>query len=94
MNLSRRQRQEKLSEMGQNKMYEKLLTIVKDYVDIDAATVSNESNFMMDLGIDSFTLSEIACEIEDEFDIEIPDNKMHELKTVGDVVSFIEAVAD
>lgn len=75
-------------------MYGKLLEIVKEYVDINEDKITNESNFMLDLGIDSFTLSEIACAIEDEFDIEVPESEMHRLKTVGDVISFIEAVAD
>lgn len=72
-------------------MYGKLLEIVKEYVDINEDKITNESNFMLDLGIDSFTLSEIACAIEDEFDIEVPESEMHRLKTVGDVITFIEA---
>ncbi len=75
-------------------MFTQLVEIVKEYVEIDESKITKDTNLIMDLGIDSFTLSEIACEIEDEFDIEIPDNKMHELKTVGDVISFIEAVAN
>ncbi len=73
-------------------MFEKLLEIVKEYVEIDATAITPESDFMMDLGIDSFTLSEIACAVEDEFDIEIPDSKVHSLKTVGDVVSYLEEI--
>lgn len=71
-------------------MYEKLLEIVRDYVDIDETTVTNNTDFVMDLGIDSFTLSEIACAIEDEFDIEVPETEMRRLKTVGDVMELIE----
>ncbi len=71
-------------------MFEKLVEIVKDYVDVSNVTL--ESDFMIDLGIDSFTLSEIACAVEDEFDIEIPDQKVHELKTVGDVVNFLQEI--
>ncbi len=71
-------------------MFEKLVEIVKEYVDVSNVTL--ESDFMIDLGIDSFTLSEIACAVEDEFDIEIPDQKVHELKTVGDVVNFLQEI--
>lgn len=74
-------------------MLEKLVEIVKEYIDIDAADITLESNFMIDFGVDSFTLSEIACAIEEEFDIEIPDRKIHEFKTVGDVVNFLEEFA-
>lgn len=73
-------------------MFEKLVEIVKEYVDIDVSTVTPESNFMTDFGVDSFTLSEIACAIEEEFDIEIPDRKVHELKTIGDVVNYLEEI--
>lgn len=72
-------------------MFTQLVEIVKEYVDINEDKITNESNFMLDLGIDSFTLSEIACAIEDEFDIEVPESEMHRLKTVGDVITFIEA---
>lgn len=75
-------------------MYEKLVEIVKEYIDVDVTNITYESDFMLDLGIDSFTLSEIACAVEDEFDIEIPDKKVHELKTVGDVVKFLEEITE
>lgn len=73
-------------------MFEKLVEIVKEYIDVDLSTVTLESNFMTDFGVDSFTLSEIACAIEDEFDVEISDRKVHELKTIGDVVNYLEEV--
>lgn len=73
-------------------MFEKLVEIVKEYIDVDLSTVTLESNFMTDFGVDSFTLSEIACAIEDEFDVEISDRKAHELKTIGDVVNYLEEV--
>lgn len=73
-------------------MFEKLLGIVSEYIEIDSSAITYESDFMMDLGIDSFTLSEIACAVEDEFDIEIPDTKIHSLKTVGDVVNYLEEI--
>ena len=73
-------------------MFEKLVEIVKEYIDIDESVITLESNLLTDFGVDSFTLSEIVCAVEDEFDIEISDRKMHELKTVGDVVNYIEEV--
>lgn len=71
-------------------MFNQLIEIVKDYVEIDEATITVDTDFVMDLGIDSFTLSEIACAIEDEFSIEVPEKEMQQLKTVGDVVALIK----
>lgn len=72
-------------------MLEKLKEIVAEYIDITKFEITEETDFMRDLQIDSFTLSELACAVEDEFDIEIPNNMIHELKTVGDIVRFIES---
>lgn len=72
-------------------MFTQLVEIVKEYVEIDERKITNDTNLIMDLGIDSFTLSEIACAIEDEFEIEVPETEMHRLKSVGDVISFIQA---
>lgn len=71
-------------------MFNQLIEIVKDYVEIDETAITVDTDFVMDLGIDSFTLSEIACAIEDEFSIEVPEKEMQQLKTVGDVVALIE----
>lgn len=72
-------------------MFTQLVEIVKEYVEIDESKITTDTNLIMDLGIDSFTLSEIACAIEDEFEIEVPETEMHRLKSVGDVISFIQA---
>lgn len=71
-------------------MFNQLIEIVKDYVEIDETAITVDTDFVMDLGIDSFTLSEIACAIEDEFSIEVPEKEMQQLKTVGDVVALIK----
>lgn len=71
-------------------MFDKLMEIVREYVDVDMSTVTLESNFITDFGVDSFTLSDIACAVEDEFDVEISDRKVHELKTIGDIINYLE----
>ena len=73
-------------------MFEKIVEIVKEYIEIDESAITLESNFLTDFGVDSFTLSEIACAVEEEFDVEISDRKMHEFKTVGDVVNYLEEI--
>ncbi len=51
--------------------------------------ISLETNLKNDLGLTSFDLAQLACDVEDEFDIEIPDREIKNIKTVGDVINFI-----
>ena len=71
-------------------MLETLKKILGDYSTIDVSTVTLETNLKQELGLNSLELADLACAIEDEFDIEIPNRAVHTLITVGDVVAFIE----
>lgn len=71
-------------------MLETLKNILSEYSTIDVNTVTTETNLKQDLGLNSLELADLACAIEDEFDIEIPNRAVHTLITVGDVISFIE----
>lgn len=71
-------------------MLETLKKILGDYSAIDVETVTLETNLKQELGLNSLELADLACAIEDEFDIEIPNRAVHTLITVGDVVAFIE----
>ena len=51
--------------------------------------VSESTHLKNDLGLNSLDLANLACDVEDEFDIEIPDSALKDIKTVGDVISFI-----
>lgn len=52
--------------------------------------MQSETNIKEDLGMSSFDLIQLACAVEDEFDVEIPDRAIKDFKTVGDVITFIE----
>ena len=69
---------------------DKLKGIIADQLDVDADTVSVDSNIQDDLGADSLDIVDLITNIEDEFDIAIPDEAVDSIKTVGDIVSFIE----
>ena len=69
----------------------KVTAIIVDKLVIDESEVTNDSNFMSDLGADSLDTVELIMEFEKEFDIQIPDDKAEKIATVGDAISFIEA---
>ncbi len=71
-------------------MIERLKKLVRNYTHNDELEITEDTVFFMDLGLDSFDLVQIICEIEEEFDIEIPDKVLKNFTTVGDVVSYLE----
>ena len=69
---------------------EKVKAIIVDKLGVDESEVTNEANFINDLGADSLDTVELIMEFEKEFDIQIPDDKAEAIATVGNAVSFIE----
>lgn len=75
-------------------IFEKLKAIIADQLGVDEETVSLESNIQEDLGADSLDIVELITSIEDEFDLSIPDEAADEIKTVNDIVTYIEKNTD
>ncbi len=71
-------------------MFEKIKEIIVDELGVDAGDVTLSSSLLEDLGADSLDAVELIMAIEEEFDIEIPDEVAGGLKTVQDIISFIE----
>lgn len=71
-------------------MLEKLKTIFIETTGINNTEITKDTVLKNDLGLTSFDLAQLACNIEDEFDVEIPDRAIKEFKTVGDVMVFLE----
>lgn len=71
-------------------VFEKIRGIICDQLDVKESTVKMESNLMDDLGADSLDLIDLVMSIEDEFDVEIPDSEIENIKTIADTVKFIE----
>mgnify|MGYP003504513017 FL=1 len=63
--------------------------ILADQLDADIDSITLETDIQDDLGADSLDVVEMLMSIEDEFDIEIPDEQIENLKTVGQVVDYI-----
>lgn len=72
-------------------MLEKIISIISEYQDIPADTIHADSHLVNDLGFTSYDVVSLVGKFEDEFDIEVPDRKIKLMKTVDDIVKFIEA---
>ena len=79
-----------LSIMSQEAILEKVRSIVSEQLSVDAGEVKADSNFQNDLGADSLDTVELVMALEEEFDIEIPDEAAEGITTVGDAVKYIE----
>lgn len=70
--------------------FDKIKTILAEQLDVDAETLSLETDIAKDLNADSLDVVEILMSIEDEFNVEIPDEEIENIKTIGDLVEYIE----
>ena len=70
--------------------FERVKKIVADRLDKGIEEVTNEAAFIEDLGADSLDVVELVMALEEEFDIEIPDEEAEGIRTVGDAVKYIE----
>ena len=75
-------------------VFDKVKSILVDQLDVEDETVTMESLISDDLGADSLDIVDMVMSLEEEFDIEIPDEEIENMKTVGDVVKFIEAKSE
>ena len=71
-------------------MIERLTEIICEHTGNNDITITENTVLIADLGLNSLDLVNLACIVEDEFDIEIPDRAIKDFKTVGDVIAFIE----
>ena len=69
--------------------FEKLRDIIVEVLNVDETEVTMESTFIDDLGADSLDVFQIIMGIEEEFDIEIPNEEAEKIVTVGDAVEQI-----
>ena len=75
-------------------MLDKVISIISEYQDIPADTLHADSHLVNDLGFTSYDVVSLVGKFEDEFDIEVPDRKIKLMKTVDDIVKFIEAATE
>ncbi len=69
---------------------EKIAAILAAQFEVDAETITADTDFVEDLNADSLDVVDMLMSLEDEFDVEIPDEEIENIHTVGDLVAFIE----
>lgn len=75
-------------------IFDKLKEIVAEQLDVEAEKVTMDSTITEDLGADSLDTVDLVMAIEEVFDIQIPDEAVEKIKTVGDIVNYIESNQD
>ncbi len=71
-------------------LIEEVKEVVAEQLNVNPDEVKEESKFVEDLGADSLDVVELIMELEEKFDIEIPDSDAEKIATVGDAVKYIE----
>ena len=75
-------------------MFEKLVEIICNYVDVEAENITEESRFIEDLGFTSFDFMTMLGELEDEFDVEIDQKDVANVRSVGDAIAYLETLSE
>ena len=70
---------------------EKVKAILAEQFDVDEDKITADTDLQEDLGADSLDVVDLLMSIEDEFGVEVPDEEIENIKTVGALVSYIEA---
>ena len=73
-------------------IFEKVRDIIVKQLEVSEEAVTMDTSFTDDLDVDSLTLIELIADFEDEFDIEIEEDKLEDMKTVKDVVYYLESL--
>jgi len=71
-------------------VFEKVKKIIVEQLGVEEDEINMESSFIDDLGADSLDIVELIMALEEEFDIEIPDNEAEKIASVGDAVDYIK----
>ncbi len=71
-------------------VFEKIREIICEQLELDEDVVTMDAILLEDLGADSIDLADLVMTFEDEFDMEISDDALESIKTVADIVKFIE----
>ena len=69
---------------------ERVIDIVCENLGVNKEQVNRSTNFIEDIGADSLDIVELVMELEEEFEITIPDEQAEKIKTVGEAIDYIE----
>jgi acyl carrier protein len=79
-----------ITQMSSEEIFEKVKKIIVDQLGTAEGNVTTSSSFIDDLGADSLDIVELVMALEEQFNIEIPDEDAEKVSTVGDVVDYIK----
>ena len=71
-------------------VFEKIKAILAEQLDADEEEMTMDTNIAKDLGADSLDVVELLMSIEDEFEVEIPDEEIENIKTIGELTEYIQ----
>ncbi len=71
-------------------IFDKVKNIIAEQLEVEVEEISMETSMMKDLDADSLDAVEIIMELEDEFDIEIPDEDAEKFNSIGEIVNYID----
>ena len=71
-------------------VFEKVREILCEQLEIDPDEITLDTDIINDLGADSLDLVDLVMSFEDEFGIEMPEDEIENIKTVGDIVKYLE----
>ncbi len=76
--------------MEEKEIREKLVNVLKEKLGVEEEKIVDSARYVEDLGADSLAIVDIAMALEDEFGMEIPDEDIEKIKTIGDTLSYIK----
>ena len=71
-------------------VFEKVKAILSEQFDVEEDSITSDTSIADDLGADSLDVVDLLMSIEDEFEFEVPDDEIDNIKTVGELVKYIE----
>lgn len=77
--------------MAATQVESKIRNIIAEQLGVGEDEIKPESSFVEDLGADSLDIVELVMAMEEEFEVEIPDEEAENIKTVGDAINYINA---
>ena len=75
-------------------MFERLRDLISEKLGVEPDDITMEASFTDDLEADSIALFELIMAIEEEFDIEVEDESIENISTVGDIVNYLESILE
>lgn len=73
-------------------IFDKIKEILAEQLDVDVDTITRDTDLMSDLGADSLDMVELIMTLEEEYGVSATDESVYELKTVGEIVDYLDTL--